>query len=229
MSMFLSSMLRENVAIICIERSGTLPLTRCVSRVSWTYFASGHLIQQLVPLFNILSSPTISHPCIRISIQSLHLTSYHVVASTHLPSNIIQANCCPSSDGYPSRVVSKVILSNLVVLSSSGSSILLLFLSSQTKSIFVAPSPSHTELKQFLAEMNSPNFNRFDVGEGQLASTVASTSADDSNLSPEKEPVGGGGLEQVGKMTRVIVVTITIIIFVAIIIFVVTTNVVQGE
>merc|ERR1719400_1246269 len=27
------SMLRENVAIICIERSGTLPLTRCVSRV----------------------------------------------------------------------------------------------------------------------------------------------------------------------------------------------------
>ena len=219
MSMFLSSMLRENVAIICIERSGTLPLTRCVSRVSWTYFASGHLIQQLVPLFNILSSPTISHPCIRISIQSLHLTSYHVVASTHLPSNIIQANCCPSSDGYPSRVVSKVILSNLVVLSSSGSSILL----------FLLRTPSHTELKQFLAEMNSPNFNRFDVGEGQLASTVASTSADDSNLSPEKEPVGGGGLEQVGKMTRVIVVTITIIIFVAIIIFVVTTNVVQGE
>ena len=130
MSMF--SMLRENVAIICIERSGTLPLTRCVSRVGSAYFASGHLIQHLVPLFNALSSPTISHPCISISIQSLHLTSYHVVASTHLPSNIIQANCCPSSDGYPSRVVSKVILSNLVILSSSRSSILLFFLSPVT-------------------------------------------------------------------------------------------------
>ena len=73
-------------------------------------------------------------------------------------------------------------------------------LPSQTKSIFVEQSPSHTELKQFLAEMNSPNFNRFDVGEGQLSSTFASTSSDNSNLSAEEEPVGGGGLEQVGNL-----------------------------
>ena len=92
-------------------------------------------------------------------------------------------------------------------------------LPSQTKSIFVA-SPSHTELKQFLAERISPNFNRFDVGESELTSTFASLSADNnSNLSAEKEPVGGGGLEQVGNLTRAIVViivisTITIIIFV---------------
>ena len=77
--------------------------------------------------------------------------------------------------------------------------------------------------------MNSPNFNRFDVGEGQLASTFASSSADNSNLAPEKEPVGGGGLEQVGNLTRVIVdiiviSTIAIIIFIVSIIFVV-----QGE
>ena len=77
--------------------------------------------------------------------------------------------------------------------------------------------------------MNSPNFNRFDVGEGQLSSTVASLSADNSNLSAEKEPVGGGGLEQVGKMTRVIVVIIVVVSTIAIIIFVVATNDVQGE
>ena len=100
-------------------------------------------------------------------------------------------------------------------------------LPSQTKSIFVEQSPSHTELKQFLAEMNSPNFNRFDVGEGQLTSTFASTSADNnSNLAPEEEPVGGGGLEQVGKLKRVIVV---IVVISTIIIFVVATNDVQGE
>ena len=93
----------------------------------FNHFASGHLIQHLIKPFNILSGPTISHPCICTS-----YPSYHVVASTHLPSNIIQANCCPSSDGYPSRVVSKVILSNLVVLSSSGSSIPLFFLSPVT-------------------------------------------------------------------------------------------------
>ena len=133
--MSIPSMLRENVAIICIERSGTLPLTRCVSRVGSTYFASGYLMQHLVRSFNILLSSNILHSHIlsnilpgyltsyrvqpfHIHILSLHLTSYHVVASTHLPFNIIQANCCPSSDGYPSRVVSKVILSNLVVLSS---------------------------------------------------------------------------------------------------------------
>ena len=49
--------------------------------------------------------------------------------------------------------------------------------------------------------MNSPNFNRFDVGEGQLTSTFASSSADKCNLAPEKEPVGGGVLEQVGNLT----------------------------
>ena len=75
--------------------------------------------------------------------------------------------------------------------------------------------------------MNSPNFNRFDVGEGQLSSTVASLSADNnSNLSAEKEPVGGGVLEQVGNLKRVIVV---IVVISTIIIFVVATNDVQGE
>ena len=74
--------------------------------------------------------------------------------------------------------------------------------------------------------MNSPNFNRFDVGEGQLTSTFASSSADKCNLAPEKEPVGGGVLEQVGNLKRVIVV---IVVISTIIIFVVATNDVQGE